>query len=394
MAPEAGGLGARLRAGREKLGLTVLQTAERIHVDPKVVEYIEADDLVALGAPVYARGHIRHYAELVGESVAQLQEIYTNTAHASQPDLTQIAKVPPASSSSKLVAPALLVIAVFAIAGAVWWVSSLSAKKPAGSDVNVVGPVTQSGDSNPGAGGGGVPETAGTGSGAAADGAASGAAQNSRPATGSPSDTTPTAPNGQPAAAAPAGTMAMQPRPGATNRSGTSASSGPPASDGHSNTASGVSPVPSHTGPPGIHFAQAAASAAAAAASTASPHGGAKSSPSAPGTNSGTAASNSPPPRNAHETQVTLHYSADSWTEVYDATGERLFYDVGAANSVRTVSGKAPLTVVLANASGVAVEVNGHSAPLAKLSRPDGTAQFSVSRAGRLSRAKPSANGG
>jgi cytoskeleton protein RodZ len=385
MAPEAGSLGARLRAGREKLGLTVLQTAERIHVDPKVVEYIEADNLVALGAPVYARGHIRHYAELVGESVAQLQEIYTNTAHAGQPDLTQIAKVPPASGSSKLVAPALLVIAVFAIAGAVWWVSSLSAKKPAGSDVNVVGPVTPNGNSGPGAGpgpsagagagGGGTSQTAGEAGlqQPAAGNVASGAAQNSRPTTtGGASDAAPT----RTASTAPA---AVQATPPARTPAGAPA---------------GVAPAPSHTGPPGIHFAQAAASAAAAAASTASPHSGAKTSPSAAGANSGAAASNSPPPRNAHETQVTLHYSADSWTEVYDAAGERLFYDVGAANSVRTVSGKAPLTVVLANASGVAVEVNGHSAPLSKLSRPDGTAQFSVSRAGRLSRVKPSANGG
>jgi len=64
MAVEAGGIGARLRAGREKLGLTVLQVAERIHTDPKIVEAIEAENYEALGAPVYARGHIGHYAEL------------------------------------------------------------------------------------------------------------------------------------------------------------------------------------------------------------------------------------------------------------------------------------------------------------------------------------------
>ena len=60
MAVEAGGIGARLRAGREKLGLTVLQVAERIHTDAKIVEAIEAENFDALGAPVYARGHIRH----------------------------------------------------------------------------------------------------------------------------------------------------------------------------------------------------------------------------------------------------------------------------------------------------------------------------------------------
>jgi len=91
---------------------------------------------------------------------------------------------------------------------------------------------------------------------------------------------------------------------------------------------------------------------------------------------------------------VTLRYTADSWTEVYDASGARLFYDVGAANSVQTVVGTPPLRVVLGNASGVSVEYNGHSKPIAKLSRPDGSVQFSITRSGEVVRAKPVADGG
>ena len=119
MAVEAGGIGARLRAGREKLGLTVLQVAERIHTDPKIVEAIEAENYEALGAPVYARGHIRHYAELVGESAAELIALYSDSSKVAQPDLTRIVKAPAGLDSNKLVAPALLVMAVFAVAGAV-----------------------------------------------------------------------------------------------------------------------------------------------------------------------------------------------------------------------------------------------------------------------------------
>jgi hypothetical protein len=89
-----------------------------------------------------------------------------------------------------------------------------------------------------------------------------------------------------------------------------------------------------------------------------------------------------------------LHYSADSWTEVYDASGARLFYDVGAANSVKTVVGTPPLRVVLGNASGVAVEFNGRNTPVAKLALPDGSVQFSINRSGRVVRAKPVADGG
>src|SRR5689334_8313990 len=139
MALEAGGIGARLRAGREKLGLTVLQVAERIHTDAKIVEAIEADNYAALGAPVYARGHIRHYAELVGESATELIGLYSDQSKVAQPDLTQIVKASSAGDSNKLVLPALLIIAVFAIAGAIWWVSALSKKKPQLSETHVVG---------------------------------------------------------------------------------------------------------------------------------------------------------------------------------------------------------------------------------------------------------------
>jgi hypothetical protein len=89
-----------------------------------------------------------------------------------------------------------------------------------------------------------------------------------------------------------------------------------------------------------------------------------------------------------------LRYAADSWTEVYDASGTRLFYDVGAANSVQTVVGTPPLRVVLGNASGVAVEFNGHNTSVAKLALPDGSVQFSINRSGRVVRAKPVGDGG
>lgn len=130
MAVEAGGIGARLRAGREKLGLTVLQVAERIHTDPKIVEAIEAENFEALGAPVYARGHIRHYADLVGESANELTQTYSNLSKVGQPDLTRIVKAPAGPESNKLVAPALVVIVVFAVVGAIWWIAALSKKTP------------------------------------------------------------------------------------------------------------------------------------------------------------------------------------------------------------------------------------------------------------------------
>src|SRR6202000_2324340 len=85
-----------------------------------------------------ARGHIRHYADLVGESANELTQTYSNLNKVAQPDLTRIVKAPARPESNKLVAPALVVIAVFAVAGAIWWIAALSKKTPQMSETHVV----------------------------------------------------------------------------------------------------------------------------------------------------------------------------------------------------------------------------------------------------------------
>ena len=402
MAVEAGGIGTRLRAGREKLGLTVLQVAERLHTDGKIVEAIEADNFEALGAPVYARGHIRHYAELVGESGAELSALYSDLSKVAQPDLTRIVKVPAASDSSKLVAPALMVIAVFAIAGAIWWISALSKKKPELSGTHLVAEQVPKAVSGPEA----VPPPEGPAPpGSAptvaapstpkvtpgptvtpAPSRAAAAAPTRGPTVGATAPTrepvsTPTRPTAATALThvpAPAPTRAPAPVASPNRTPATAAPTRPPASVALPTRAPApaAAPIRNPASAP-THAPAPASTAAASAAAT-----------------SAAAPASSPPARPKNQAQVTLHYSADSWTEVYDASGARLFYDVGAANTVQTLSGTPPLRVVLGNASGVAVQFNGHNTSVAKLSQPDGSVQFSINRAGRVVRAKPAAGGG
>jgi cytoskeletal protein RodZ len=452
MAVEAGGIGARLRAGREKLGLTVLQVAERIHTDPKIVEAIEADNFEALGAPVYARGHIGHYAELVGESGSELNQLYSHQSKVAQPDLTRIVKAPVGTDSSKLVAPALLVLAVFAVAGAIWWVSALSKKKPQMSETHVVGDETPASasaaspaDSSTALEGASVP---GGAIGSSVQGGAPGASARTGGPT-SPADRGPPAgamamqprPVQPPAstvspahsASAPAATMAMQAPPASTSASVMSMQQRPGGTSGGGTTAGSTTAGSAAPTPPRSATAVSQATTSARARSTkgsgsaSAPTGSAHSAPTSQSTHTASAqphaaaaqtrtafasptrpaavsaaAASAPetttpaaaPPRAKNQSQVTLRYSSDSWTEVYDASGARLFYDVGAANSVKTVVGTPPLRVVLGNASGVSVEYNGHSKPIAKLSRPDGSVQFSINRSGQVVRAKPVADGG
>jgi cytoskeleton protein RodZ len=57
--------GARLRREREARGLTQQQAAEQLTLDISVITALEANDFSALGAPVFAKGHLRRYAALL-----------------------------------------------------------------------------------------------------------------------------------------------------------------------------------------------------------------------------------------------------------------------------------------------------------------------------------------
>jgi cytoskeleton protein RodZ len=68
--------GGMLRAERERRGYSVQHAAEEMHLDMRVIEALEANRFEALGAPVYARGHLRKYATIVGLSPATVLARY------------------------------------------------------------------------------------------------------------------------------------------------------------------------------------------------------------------------------------------------------------------------------------------------------------------------------
>ena len=65
VSPDRHSPGLLLKKERERRGLSVQQAAEDLNLDRWIVEAIETDNFVALGAPVFARGHLRKYATLL-----------------------------------------------------------------------------------------------------------------------------------------------------------------------------------------------------------------------------------------------------------------------------------------------------------------------------------------
>jgi cytoskeleton protein RodZ len=285
-------IGERLRAGRDRAGLSVAAAAEKLHLDPKVIEALEADRFADLGASVYVRGHLKRYADFVGEPGAQMVESYLSSREARPPppDLTQIPQAEHRSDPRRLVTPLVGLSCVAVLLLAIWWIlagSKTAPDKPAQSSaavpVEVPGPVVLP-----------APGTA------------------------------------EPAAGTPAGTAA----------------------------AGGAAATP-------------------AAIPAANPAALGKREP-------GTETTPAPP----RETRLKLELTNDSWVEIYDSRGERLFYDVASAGSVQSVSGRGPLRVVLGNAAGVTVEVDGQSRNIPATAAEGEGARFVVNRSGSLSRGR------
>lgn len=70
------GLGERLRSARKARALTVAQVAEALHLEEPMVLALEEDRFEAMGAPVFVRGHLRRYAQLVGLAPDAVLEAY------------------------------------------------------------------------------------------------------------------------------------------------------------------------------------------------------------------------------------------------------------------------------------------------------------------------------
>jgi hypothetical protein len=64
-------------------------------------------------------------------------------------------------------------------------------------------------------------------------------------------------------------------------------------------------------------------------------------------------------------TRLRLSFSAESWVDVHDADGKRVYSGYGRANSVKSLAGDGPLKVYLGYASGVQLEINERAVAIA-----------------------------
>jgi cytoskeleton protein RodZ len=251
----------------------VPQVAEDLHVGVGTIEALEAGRLESLGAPVYAKGHLRKYARLLGLDAEALLGAYQTT----QPPTPELVPLKPATRQRRFrisrTAYAIVVVAIVA-AAAGWFLAQQGALRKA-------------------------PEVA------------------AKPAVTEHAPEAPSAP--APSEAAPAIVASELGPPTST----------PPAS----------APLPPATSEP-RRIEKAGAE------------------------------------ENTGRVRVRMRFAADSWVEIYDASEQRVFFDMGARGTSRVVAAAPPLRVFLGFADGVQLELDGRPVTLPVQARRGNLAEF------------------
>jgi cytoskeleton protein RodZ len=68
--------GQRLAEARRANDITIAEIAKELHLDEPKVQALEENQFEVLGAPVFAKGHLRKYAELVGMPIDEMLADY------------------------------------------------------------------------------------------------------------------------------------------------------------------------------------------------------------------------------------------------------------------------------------------------------------------------------
>ena len=110
--------GERLAEARREQQVSVLEVAKELHLDEAKVRALERNEFDVLGAPVFAKGHLRKYAELVGIDVDDVLTDYYK--------LTRAERMPPlivgrTRARNELSPGPWIVVIIFLIALAAYW---------------------------------------------------------------------------------------------------------------------------------------------------------------------------------------------------------------------------------------------------------------------------------
>lgn len=361
--------GERLRKAREAKGLSVEDVVAQIRLERKLLEAIESDDYTRLPAPGYVRGYIRTYARFLDLDPGPLVDAFNREADEG-PTLQPYASTPAhqAHSGDSLVKAVTWAIGIGLIILVVVWWRSQYLHKPAPETLAGGNAATSQTVPAP-------PEKA----------QPQGGLSYTYPIVKHPDELPPP---GNATAAGPAAAAGAMPAPAASSAAKPAAAplASPPAA------ATGAAPAgeEAHLGAP----ASVASPAGSAAESSAAPQpaaaaqqAGAESTSSASSateTAAGTTGeAGARAPAGAGEHRLVLKLNKESWIEITDSSGKRLYYNLGRAGQTIDVSGEPPLHVLIGYLPGVDISYNGKPLDVSNRAR-HGVARFQITADGSV----------
>lgn len=263
--------GERLRVARRANDISVRDIAKELHLDEHKVRALEKNEFDTLGAPVFAKGHLRKYAELVGVDTDDIMTDYyqMNRASGAPPVVGPKRRVPRDINPMPWVVGGIAVLLLVVVA--YWWFGMRSPESVVVAEPVGLSPFVAT-----------EPE-----------------AQTELDA---PEEST--------------GSETTAAEPVAEELLGE-------AGVAEDEVTEEVVPAP-----------------AAEAATTYAPTPG------------------------VEQVDVDLAFTGDCWTEVSDASGRRLYYALGQEGRVVTLTGDAPLGVILGDAQNVSITVDGQPWPI------------------------------
>jgi cytoskeleton protein RodZ len=321
-------IGAQLRAGRERVGLSREQIAQSLHLDTAVVTALEAGDFDSLGAPIFVKGHLRSYARLVKLDPAAIVAAYETYEKGAAPALPS--RVPGGvrmderSGWGSRIAWLVLVLIVAGIgiwlyrAGRLGGLVHSAQHAPAPAAGKIAAPAPAS--ATPAQPIARLPATRTAAASTPPTAVLNGAVGPNGTRGKKPAQTTPNPPAAQPAA-----------HPGGDGRVAASAAA----------TSNSQAPDDRASA---IDQTQAKLKAAEAGGGL----------------------------------PVALRLTGDSWVEVDDANGKRLYYGLARNGQTLYLAGKPPLHVFLGNAPDVRVLTAGRVLNTILYTRSDNTARFTI----------------
>jgi cytoskeleton protein RodZ len=118
-------IGPRLKAERERRGLSAQKAADELHLDGWVIDALEAEDYERVGPAVYAKGHLKRYAALLGLPAAEIMAGYESRSQAPRtpPPPANVRLRTDTPAVSNLPWPQILgsLAVLLLVLGVLWW---------------------------------------------------------------------------------------------------------------------------------------------------------------------------------------------------------------------------------------------------------------------------------